>query len=534
MNKLKQWPLFPFFLSIFPILSLWASNSASITPWTTYRFIFLTIVAQAIIYLLFRFIYKNRAKAAILATITSLIFSSYGHIYAYIEDRLIFGLNIGRHRYLILFTVLLILLVAWWLAKTKTRLEAIIPAANLIAVIVLMYPLVSILTYQVQSANSRESESASIENETGYLSNLPILSPSIDGYKPDIYYIILDSYTREDILNECFSFDNSEFLNKLEDLGFYIADQSRSNYTITDLSLATSLNINYPTQMGKSAADAADMTILTTWIQNSVVETALKKSGYKVVAFDSGYYSTDWTDAEYYFSTDQGINKYLGGINPFESMVLQTSGGIFIYEIRDVLPGSFKMILDSAYIKHRNRILKTLDELGNIPKIDQPTFTFAHILAPHDPFVFGPQGEFVQRKTPFTLNDDPEMTSGFKYKRGYVDQVEYLNTRIIEVVSSILASSSEQPIIIIQGDHGAPRWITSETGRSDILNAFYLPGGPGELYATISPVNSFRVIFNSYFGTNLPLLPDEFFFTTHNTIDQLIQLAGDDHICHPN
>ena len=247
--------------------------------------------------------------------------------------------------------------------------------------------------------------------------------------------------------------------------------------------------------MGKSAADAADMTILTTWIQNSVVETALKKSGYKVVAFDSGYYSTDWTDAEYYFSTDQGINKYLGGINPFESMVLQTSGGIFIYEIRDVLPGSFKMILDSAYIKHRNRILKTLDELGNIPKIDQPTFTFAHILAPHDPFVFGPQGEFVQRKTPFTLNDDPEMTSGFKYKRGYVDQVEYLNTRIIEAVSSILASSSEQPIIIIQGDHGAPRWITSETGRSDILNAFYLPGGPGELYATISPVNSFRVIF---------------------------------------
>jgi hypothetical protein len=32
-----------------------------------------------------------------------------------------------------------------------------------------------------------------------------------------------------------------------------------------------------------------------------------------------------------------------------------------------------------------------------------------------------------------------------------------------------------------------------------------------ELYPAISPVNSFRVVFNAYFGTALPMLPDRVF-----------------------
>ena len=45
-----------------------------------------------------------------------------------------------------------------------------------------------------------------------------------------------------------------------------------------------------------------------------------------------------------------------------------------------------------------------------------------------------------------------------------------------------------------------------------ILNTYRLPDVDPEeagLYQSISPVNSFRVIFNAYFGTDLPLLDDE-------------------------
>ena len=59
-------------------------------------------------------------------------------------------------------------------------------------------------------------------------------------------------------------------------------------------------------------------------------------------------------------------------------------------------------------------------------------------------------------------------------------------------------------MIIIQGDHG----LDTEA-RMAILNAYYLPGdGAKMLYPTITPVNSFRVVFNAYFGQEYPILPD--------------------------
>ena len=56
-----------------------------------------------------------------------------------------------------------------------------------------------------------------------------------------------------------------------------------------------------------------------------------------------------------------------------------------------------------------------------------------------------------------------------------------------------------------------------EANRYEILNAYYLPGdGAESLYPTITPVNSFRVILDKYFGENFPLLPD----VSYNQSDQ--------------
>jgi hypothetical protein len=84
---------------------------------------------------------------------------------------------------------------------------------------------------------------------------------------------------------------------------------------------------------------------------------------------------------------------------------------------------------------------------------------------------------------------------------------------MLTIISEILANSTTPPIIIIQGDHGF-----GEGDNFPILNAYYLPGiDPGVLYPTISPVNSFRLIFNEYFGSNLIQLPDQSFRVTDVT-----------------
>ena len=66
------------------------------------------------------------------------------------------------------------------------------------------------------------------------------------------------------------------------------------------------------------------------------------------------------------------------------------------------------------------------------------------------------------------------------------------------------------PIIVIQADHGPLGGeITSDGARMSIFNAYYLPdGGDQLLYPSISPVNTFRVIFNHYFGGEFALLED--------------------------
>ncbi|MCJ7608209.1 hypothetical protein MUP00_00870, partial [Candidatus Bathyarchaeota archaeon] len=54
------------------------------------------------------------------------------------------------------------------------------------------------------------------------------------------------------------------------------------------------------------------------------------------------------------------------------------------------------------------------------------------------------------------------------------------------------------------------------TERTGILNAYYLPADSrSKLYPSITPVNTFRLIFDSCFGTHYGLLPDRVHFSTY-------------------
>jgi hypothetical protein len=68
-------------------------------------------------------------------------------------------------------------------------------------------------------------------------------------------------------------------------------------------------------------------------------------------------------------------------------------------------------------------------------------------------------------------------------------------------------------------DHPTP--LSLREG-SAILNAYYLPGAADALYETISPVNSFRLVFRDYFGLDYPPLPDHSF---HNWSQASVPVA---------
>jgi hypothetical protein len=151
--------------------------------------------------------------------------------------------------------------------------------------------------------------------------------------------------------------------------------------------------------------------------------------------------------------------------------------------------------------------LSKFEKLSEIPEIEGPKFVFAHFLLPHDPFVFGQNGEEVSAKG----NNQSNI-------KAYLNQLVFANKKIEEMVTQILAKSKVTPIIIIQSDEGPFRLVKGAWNKDTdaikahafILNAYLLPGiKKTGLYQTITPVNSFRIIFNKYFGTNYELLPDE-------------------------
>jgi hypothetical protein len=101
--------------------------------------------------------------------------------------------------------------------------------------------------------------------------------------------------------------------------------------------------------------------------------------------------------------------------------------------------------------------------------------------------------------------------------------LEFLNPQIEQVIEKILSSSRVPPIIIIQGDHGPAAYLnwskppreSDLRERMTILNAYLLPGVDTQAISnSISPVNTFKVVFNEYFGTQYDLLPNESYYSS--------------------
>lgn len=366
---------------------------------------------------------------------------------------------------------------------------------NLVACIAVALPVLQISVSYIQESQTDQNQSSIVSHDLSLKGDTPA---------PDIYYIILDGYSRDDILMDFYNYDNTTFLDELAELGFYIARCSQSNYAQTQLSLASALNVDFISNLGEGFTEEYTKRVgMPGLIKHSAVRRLLESLGYTTVAFESGYYWTQVEDADVYLSPKSSSASRLattGGFNGFESLLIKTSALLIAIDGASALPEFLQLDIDHPDQIHRERILFTLDQLGRLPNMPGPKFVFAHIVSPHKPFVFDSQGEMVEQ-----AKDDIT---------GYRDQVAYLNSRMISLLEKIISNSATPPIIILQSDHGG--LDTSVEERMAILNAYYLPGdGSRNLYESISPINTFRLIFNNYFSSKYDLLEDSSYFSSY-------------------
>jgi hypothetical protein len=488
------------FFVIYPILALRQANIIYVNFSVILRSLVLILIFTGLAWLLLRWILKDWHKAGILTTAGMLLFFSYGHVYLWAADQTFGPL---RHRTMIIAFILIFVAIAVFLI-TRKSITGFVRFLNITGAVLTTLILVQSVTYafQVRQASRAARESRTQNVVAGSINELP-----------DIYLIILDEYTRSDVLLETYQYDNSAFLSSLEEMGFYVADCSLSNYPRTNLSLTSMMNMDYYYNL-------FDQIQVLPPLGDSTVSETLRELGYSVVSFEN------WVGAHFELFEDvllSGNTLVLenialgGGINEFESMLIETSFLRIFVDMPQYLPGFMTLdIKDAEFYEHFKQTHFILDQLKILPTMPGPKFVLAHIIAPHDPYIFTPNGTY-------------QSSNGLEPFEGYRNNVSFIDNFLPESIQAIIDNSDTSPIIIIMGDHGPTRGVPSREDRLSILNAYYLGEEINQiLYPNITPVNSFRIIFNAYFETQYPLLEDHsyYFLEPSRLLDQRAKIIN--------
>jgi hypothetical protein len=485
-------------MALYPVVSLLAANLGQVKPSLGVRAALLSTVLALGLLLVFKMLDRTWERAAVVATGGLFLFYSYGHIYNELHS---LDPGLGRHRYLVPVFGMLALGLYWWFRRRPSLSATATPLLNVGLGLALAVPVIRMLLFFRGFAMD---EAAQMGGLKGAQLSYPGESPP-----PDIYYLLLDAYTRADTLVESYDFDNHEFIETLEGLGFYVVECGQSNYSQTELSLSATLNATYlDALIDPSLESEQSRAQLWPWLRHNQVRALLEQLGYATVAVETGYYWSEWEDADDYRAPQRG---WLAGMSAFEATLLRSTAAWAAIDALPILPAFLVRDLDRSTEAHRERISFVLDTLEQLPLEPGPKFVFIHLVSPHRPFVFDAEGNPVDDEYTWTRSN----IGVDAYKQGYREQIAYLNGRIENIVRTMISESAVPPVIVMQGDHGPEEGSSQD--RMQILNAIYLAGhGPDGLYPTITSVNTFRVIFNTLFEARLPLLPDESYFSTYD------------------
>ena len=493
----------PFLFALFPILSLYSHNVAELSLPQLVMPIIVTCFTVEILWSSLRALFEDECKTGMIVSLLALLFFSHGHFAHAVEN-----LNI-KPFYLLLMEGIVFLAITIIIIPIRKDLRNISSVLNIISSFLVVISLANITTHEIKSKASLNPRDIISRN---FL--LPPKSYVKETNHPDIYYIIFDRYPSASTLKEHFQFDNKDLINFLTQKGFYVAENSFMNYPTTFLSLASSLNMNYLTPMLDHVKGSTDRSHAYRLLQNYTAELFLKSQGYRLIHLGSWYNPTKQDTA-----AELNLYYHYSVLDDFSSMLIENS--LFFPLMKFITKlDSDKQFASPLRQRHIENINYQFRELRNLPQTKGPKFVFAHILLPHYPYIYDPDGK--------VLNE--EITKKTSLDKNFINQLIYTNKKIKWLVNQILSDSEHPPIIIIQGDEGPLDLIMEVVKGGDnyewrtlsssllkkymrILNAYYLPDidKRSQLYPSITPVNSFRLIFNLYFNTNYPLLKDEIY-----------------------
>lgn len=486
-------PLHPILMALFPVLFLFVENAiqqVTLDPLWSPLAASLALACGTL--LACSLLLRDRLRGALLASLLLALFYTFGHVWNLLGPSFeIRNLLAATWACLAVLAVLAARAVGRWALPANQFL-------NLAVGVVFAFNLVQVVGF----ATGVEPLAAG---------GTEAVVPGVHdlGQRPDIYYIILDRYANAETLDRFYDFDNSPFLNELEDRGFGVANDSWANYFKTAFSLLSSLSISHLDGAALKDGDPATFGPVYSRLRGHLaVPATLRSLGYEYIHIGN-YWEPTATNVD----ADR-VLRYSEGAE-FRSALADTTLLSLLTppDQADEDPETTDFPLLA-----RSHTLFAFERLEDASHRPGPTFVFAHILVPHPPYVFDIDGTLPTA----------EERDGRPSKEEYVRQLQWANQRVLRAIDELLdvPAGDPQPVIILQADEGPfPARFASNEREFDwlnatpdeiqkkfgILNAYHLPGvdlAKLGFYDRISPVNAFRIVFNAYFGADLPLLAD--------------------------
>jgi hypothetical protein len=323
--------------------------------------------------------------------------------------------------------------------------------------------------------------------------------------KPDIFYLLLDCYTSSDMLQKEFGYNNSRTDSFLTQKGFRIIRNSKSNYNLTPFSMSSCFNMDYLRKVEiNTDYYLRDYVPALKYVYNSQLFPMLEKQGYEIINHSVFNIKNHPTTAKLFDIWD--VARLYDQYNLFKKAYIDLSFHLprwLQFNVEDDRGVDYALNRD----RHDSIVLKQILQTAAATSA-KPRFVYTHFLVPHTPFTFDSTGRRVGVLP--MMDDETE-------KRAYLNQTIYVNTLMRRVLDSIFAHASRPLVVIVQGDHGY-RYSDLQQQEKEFpnLNAFYFYNRDYRfLNDTLSNVNTFRIVFNTFFNQHYTLLPNQHYFLNY-------------------
>jgi hypothetical protein len=471
--------VYPYLLAYYPVFALRNHNIIYVDLSTILRSLIIVTAGTTVIGVITYLFVRNLRKFGIIVSVIITLFFSYGHLYIQIEDSI--G-NPIQHRYLLGAEILVLLVVTVLILINDQVARVVSQFLSTASIVLIAMALFESARYDIGVYRSTTAVAQKEAPNTSYQD---------DGKSPDFYLIILDGHARSDVLKSSFEYDNTNFIRQLNEMGFYVTNCSQSNYASTKLALLSFMYGDYIQNIAEAGTPLPPL-------KTSAVNQTLKSLGYKTITFENSARGHFDLKEDIRLSRNQmALGKFdlRTGISEFEKLMFDTSFLHFLVDA-ELIPGlNPTTLLEWEQLEHYYQTHYILSELEEIPEIPGSKFIFAHIMVPHPPYIFSPDGSYL---------------SNYHPNAGYRSSVEFIDSRLPSILQTIIEKSDPTPIIVVMGDHGPAtgKTVTKEMHMAT-LNAYLVNDTAKEqLYPNLTPINAFRIILNAHYGATYPLFED--------------------------